>query len=152
MFRGIQEINVDSKGRIVIPMRFRSILLDIAKERLILTIDTEQRCLLMYPLPTWEEIEKKIAELPSFHPATRRIQRLLIGHATEAELDKNGRILLSSLLREYAGIKNCVVLVGQGRKFEIWDGENWRTNRDRWLVTESAEENGMPDELSSISL
>ena len=106
----------------------------------------------MYPLPTWEEIEKKIAELPSFHPATRRIQRLLIGHATEAELDKNGRILLSSLLREYAGIKNCVVLVGQGRKFEIWDGENWRTNRDRWLVTESTEENGVPDELGSISL
>jgi MraZ protein len=153
MFRGIQEINVDPKGRIAIPVRYRAVLLDQAKGQLVLTIDTEQRCLLMYPLPTWEKIEEKISELPSFHPVTRRIQRLLIGHATEVEFDKTGRILLPPLLREYAGVSNNVVLVGQGHKFEIWAGEQWRASRESWLVKESTEgEGGLPDELRSISL
>lgn len=152
MFRGIQEVNVDLKGRIAIPVRYRSVLLVEAKGQVVLTIDTEQRCLLMYPLPVWEEIEEKITQLPSFHPATRRIQRLLIGHATEIELDKHGRILLPALLREYADIKNTLVLVGQGHKFEIWDGDHWRSSRDGWLTTESTEEGGVPDELRSISL
>ena len=78
-----------------------------------MTIDTEERCLLLYPLKAWEEIESKLSQLPSFNPAARRIQRLLIGHATEAELDSHGRILLPTLLRDYAGLSKRAMLMGR---------------------------------------
>jgi MraZ protein len=152
MFRGINSINVDTKGRVAIPMRYRQRLIDDVQGQLILTIDTEQRCLLVYPLSTWEEIEQKISALPSFHPATRRIQRLLIGHATELALDSHGRILLPPLLRDYAGIEKQIVLVGQGNKFEIWNAELWQQRRDDWLNEELVKEGEIPEELKSISL
>jgi MraZ protein len=119
----------------------------------VLTIDTEERCLLLYPLLGWEEIERKLAGLPSFNPAARRIQRLLIGHATDIEMDGHGRILLPPLLREYAGLQKNAVLVGQGRKFELWDEAHWNESRGRWLEEESSfSESMLPDEVKSISL
>lgn len=153
MFRGINGVNIDAKGRIVMPTRYRERLQLDSKSSVVLTIDTEERCLLLYPLPEWVEIEKKLAALPSFNQAARRIQRLLIGHATDVEMDGQGRILLPPLLREYAGLKKKAVLVGQGKKFELWDEEHWDGSRDRWLDEESnSGEGGLPDEVKSISL
>jgi MraZ protein len=152
VFRGIQVINVDQKGRIAIPKRHRNQLVAEVQGQIILTIDTEQRCLLLYPFPIWEKIEQKVAALPSFQPTTRRIQRLLIGHATELNLDSHGRILIPPLLRDYAGIAKQIVLVGQGNKFELWDQESWQQQRDKWLNTEIATEGVIPDELKTISL
>src|SRR3990167_10980933 len=117
MFRGINAVAVDDKGRIAIPARYRDLISNEAGGVLVVTIDTEERCLLLYPYPQWEQIEQKLEDLPSFHPATRRIQRLLIGHATEVEVDRSGRILIPTLLREYAGLGQTVMLVGQGKKF-----------------------------------
>jgi MraZ protein len=94
----------------------------------------------------------KLAALPSFNPAARRIQRLLIGHATEAELDSHGRILLAPLLREYAGLNKRIMLVGQGKKFEIWDEEHWQQRRGQWLEEESSTDSSLPDEVKSLSL
>lgn len=153
MFRGINGINIDAKGRIVMPTRYRERLQLDSKSAVVLTIDTEERCLLLYPLPEWEEIEKKLAALPSFNAAARRIQRLLIGHATDVEMDSHGRILLPPLLREYAGLKKKAVLVGQGKKFELWDEAHWDDSRQNWLEEESnADETTLPDEVKSISL
>lgn len=152
MFRGINGINIDAKGRIGMPTRYRERLQLDSLSKVILTIDTEELCLLLYPLPEWEEIEKKLASLPSFNPAARRIQRLLIGHATEIEMDGQGRILLPPLLREYAGLTKKVVLVGQGKKFELWDETHWDKCRRRWLQEESDPANSLPDEVKSISL
>jgi MraZ protein len=152
VFRGINSINMDGKWRIAIPMRYRQCLLDDTEGRLILTIDTEQRCLLVYPLPTWEQIEQEITKLPSFHPATRRIQRLLMGHATELTMDTHGRILLPQLLREYADLDKKVILLGQGNKFEIWSDEHWQQSREKWLSHELIKENELPEELKAISL
>lgn len=119
----------------------------------VLTIDTEERCLLLYPLPEWEAIEQILANLPSFNPAARRIQRLLIGHATDVEMDGQGRILLPPLLRDYAGLTKKAVMVGQGKKFEIWDEVHWDRSRQRWLEEEShALESDLPEEVKSISL
>src|SRR5579863_5520761 len=118
MFRGVNAINLDAKGRIVMPTRYRERLQQEAQGCVVLTIDTEEKCLLLYPLTAWEDIENKLASLPSFNQAARRIQRLLIGHATETELDSNGRILLPPLLREYADLTKTAMLVGQGKKFE----------------------------------
>lgn len=153
MFRGINGVNIDTKGRFVMPTRYRDRLQLDSKSAVVLTIDTEEQCLLVYPLPEWEEIEKKLAGLPSFNPAARRIQRLLIGHATDVEMDGQGRILLPPLLREYAGLNKKAVLVGQGKKFELWDEEHWEESRGSWLQEESnASESALPDELKSIAL
>jgi len=152
VFRGVSSIHLDDKGRMAIPTRYRYRLQTDAKSQLILTIDTEERCLLLYPLPEWEVIEKKIEALPSFNRAARRIQRLLLGHATEVELDSHGRILLSNPLREYANLQKNIVLVGQGKKFEIWDEICWGETRSDW-IKEGLEGTGpLPPELEALSL
>ncbi len=150
MFRGVSGVNIDSKGRMVVPVRYRDAL-QKNHPSVVLTIDTEEKCLLLYPMATWEEIEKKLAELPAFNPGVRRIQRLLVGHATETEIDSHGRILLPPLLREYAGIERHVTLVGQGKKFELWDEAHWQARRQLWLAEESVTAT-LPEEVTKLSL
>lgn len=151
MFRGIHAINLDDKGRMAVPSRFRAQLEVIGDVRLVVTIDTESPCLLLYPFEEWESIERKLQALPSFNQVTRRIQRLLIGHATELELDSHGRILLPPLLREHAKLGKRIALLGQGRKFELWDEQVWQTHREQWL-SENLISDGLPAELEAISL
>lgn len=151
MFRGISAINIDPKGRMAMPSRHRERLSVDKVSQLVVTIDTDATCLLLYPLPEWEAIERKIEALPSFNKITRRIQRLLIGHATEVELDSNGRILLPPLLREYAKLEKHVMLVGQGKKFEVWDEKEWQVGRAGWLA-EATSEDALPDELQNLAL
>lgn len=152
MFRGLAAVNIDDKGRITVPTQYRKFIGEESNNQLILTIDTEDKCLLLYPIGHWKVIEQKLEQLPSFHPATRRIQRLLIGHANELELDRHGRILIPPLLREYAGIDKTVMLVGQGKKFELWSESQWQVNRDSWLSVDMSENSDVPPELLSISL
>jgi MraZ protein len=134
------------------PTRYRESLREDSRGSVVLTIDTEEKCLLLYPLAAWEEIESKLAALPSFNPAARRIQRLLIGHATETELDTHGRILLPPLLREFAELNKRAMLVGQGKKFELWDEQLWQERRAEWLDEESQSEADLPEEVKSLSL
>lgn len=150
MFRGVSPINMDAKGRFAIPIRYRDRLAEHCDGHIVVTIDTNERCLLIYPLPQWEDIQRKIEALPSFNPASRRVQRLLIGHATDIQVDGNGRILLPIMLREYARLEKKVVMVGQGGKLELWSESCWLERRDCWLEDQSASE--MPDQLSSLSL
>jgi MraZ protein len=149
-FRGVSNLSLDAKGRIVLPARYRDRLLEICQSQLIITIDTDQPCLLIYPLSEWEQIEEKIEALPSFNPTTRRIQRLLIGHATEVEVDTNGRMLLSNPLREYAKLGKKVVLIGQGKKFELWDELLWAERMQSWLGDSGSDE--MPTALAELTL
>lgn len=151
MFRGSNEINMDAKGRMAIPARYRDPLLDQCAGQLVATIDIQDRCLLIYPLPEWEKIEATIASLPTFNDNTRRLQRLLIGHARELELDSNGRVLLPPELRSYAQVDKKVMLVGQGRRFELWSQENWESKREAWLE-EGLKDLAIPEEMQSLSL
>lgn len=148
MFRGLTAVNIDDKGRIAIPKRHRELLSERATEQLVITIDTEAPCLLLYPLIIWQEIETKLAKLPSLHPATKRIQRLLIGHATDLTLDSQGRILVPPLLREYARLDKAILLVGQGNKLELWAQTLWQESRQDWLT---APEGELPPELQSLA-
>ena len=143
-------MSLDAKGRIVLPARYRERLAEICNSQLIVTIDTDQPCLLIYPLNEWELIEEKIEALPSFNPTTRRIQRLLIGHATDVEVDGNGRTLLSTPLREYAQLGRKVVLIGQGKKFELWDEALWAQRMEEWLGDKVDAE--MPQALAELTL
>lgn len=152
MFRGINAITIDEKGRLALPTRYRDHLYTSADNQVVVTIDTEEKCLLLYPFPEWEEIEAKIEALPSFNPAARRVQRLLIGHAAEILIDNSGRILLPQLLRDYAGLEKNVMLVGQGKKFEIWSAAYWDERRENWLANHDSGKDGLPIELQSLSL
>jgi len=149
-FRGVSNLNLDAKGRIVLPARYRERLVEFCQSQLIVTIDTDQPCLLIYPLPEWELIEEKIEALPSFNATTRRIQRLLIGHATEVEVDANGRMLLSNPLRDFARLGKKVVLIGQGKKFELWDESLWNERMESWL--EDAGNEALPAALEELTL
>ncbi|MDA0789279.1 MAG: division/cell wall cluster transcriptional repressor MraZ [Proteobacteria bacterium] len=150
MFRGVNNINLDSKGRLAIPTRYREQILAHCGGDLVVTIDTDEKCLLIYPQPEWNDIQRKVEALPSFNVAARRVQRLLIGYATDIQIDSSGRILLTTPLREYAGLEKSCVLLGQGSKLELWDEERWQSRRDDWLSDPSALE--IPDELRSLSL
>jgi MraZ protein len=152
MFRGLNLINVDLKGRFAMPGRYREILQELCEGKLIATIDTEQKCLLIYPEPAWLEIEKKLALLPSFDLQARRIQRLLIGHATEMGWDSAGRLLLPPPLREYADLQKEIALVGQGNKFEVWNEAHWKTARDTWLQEPLAKDDSLSTALRDLSL
>ena len=152
MFRGIHMINIDAKGRCAIPTCYRENLSEHAERQLVVTIDTESPCLLLYPLPEWEVIERKLEALPSFNAQARRIQRLLIGHAQEVELDSSGRILLPPPLREFASLDKKVALVGQGKKFEIWSETCWYESRREWLENQPLSESILPDDVKTLSL
>ena len=151
MFRGINALQIDGKGRMSIPMRYRDALGSDGAE-LVITIDPEEQCLLLYKRSQWQLIEDNLQRLPSFNAAARRIQRLLIGHATDVELDLQGRVLLPTLLRDHARLDKSVVMIGQGNKFEIWDDLMWQTKRTQWLAEESSHVDGLPDEMKTFSL
>ncbi len=152
MFRGINAINIDGKGRLAVPTRYRDALSAQEGAPLVVTIDPKETCLLLYPAAAWQVIEDNLQRLPSFNEAARRIQRLLIGHATDVELDGSGRLLLPPLLRDYAKLDKRVVMIGQGNKFEVWDETLWQSKRDQWLADEATGAAGLPDEMKTFSL
>ncbi len=138
MLRGLSALSVDSKGRIAIPARHRDKLKEMSSARLVVTVDAE-RCLLIYPLNEWHEVEKRLVALPSTDRRARGLKRLLLGYAEECEMDGQGRILLSAPLRGFAELDKRVVLVGQGNKFELWDELRWQSLQEE-LVALGAEQ------------
>ena len=151
MFRGVSHISMDAKGRLALPAKHRERLLAECGGQLVATIDTQSPCLLIYPLPTWETLEQEIQDLPAMKPAVRRFQRLLIGYASDLEFDASGRVVLPQSLREYASLEKKLVLVGQGKKMELWDEAAWCAERDK-LQEESMEGDAVPEELMTLSL
>ena len=149
VFRGATKVTLDAKGRLAIPTRHRERIAARCDGQMVVTVDKDY-CLLIYPNPDWEEIERKLIRLPSLNKKARRLQRLMVGHATEVDLDGHGRILLSRELREFAGLGRQAILIGQGNKFELWDEETWNQKRDEWLGDE--DETDLPAELESLSL
>ncbi|MFM8445453.1 MAG: division/cell wall cluster transcriptional repressor MraZ [Methylococcus sp.] len=150
MFRGVSEINLDDKGRLAIPTKYRAELADCCESQVVVTVGLD-RCLLLYPLPEFEEIERKLVKLPSLNSQAKRLQRLLLGHATECELDGQGRFLIPEPLRRFAALQKRVAMVGQGNKFEIWDEEAWSQARELWIEVERNNTEGLSPELESLS-
>jgi MraZ protein len=148
MFRGVTLLSLDAKGRLAIRARHRDALAAVSAGRLILTADPS-RCLLLYPFAAWQPIEARLLKLSSFDPRTRSVQRLLVGHADEVELDTAGRILVPLALRRYAGLERQVMLVGQGHKFEVWDEAQWSAQTAQAIAFPA---DALPPELDGVSL
>ncbi len=125
MFRGDTPLNLDAKGRLAIPSRYRERLMDVCGGSLVTTISLTHRCLTVYPFPEWKRIEDDIQKLPTFDKNAQAIRHLLIGRASETDMDGHGRILVSPSLREWAGLDKRVRMVGQVQKFELWDQDAW---------------------------
>ena len=150
MFRGANKLTLDVKCRLAMPTRYRERLQERCGGKLVVTVDKDQ-CLLIYPFPDWEDIERKLMKLPTLNPQARRLQRLMVGHATELDLDGNGRILLPPSLREYGLLTRDVMLIGQGLRFELWDETRWNERRDEWLASADTATD-LPAELETLSL
>jgi len=148
VFRGATKVTLDAKGRMAIPTRYRDRLATRCDGDIVITVDRD-RCLLIYPLPEWEELERKLIRLPSLHKVARRIVRIMVGYATEVEMDGSGRILISRELRDFAGLDKQAILIGQGNKFELWDEDTWIEKRDAWLAEE--DDGDLPPDLQTIS-
>jgi len=152
VFRGVTEISLDAKGRIAMPTRYRERLLERCGGHLVITIDIAEKCLAIYPLPEWEDIQQKLDALSSFNPKTAMVKRLLMGNATDVEMDGNGRLLIPTKLRKHANLSKKVVLTGQGKKFELWDEETWDIRSEAWQAEAALDEGELPDDLESLSL
>ncbi len=152
MFRGVTELSLDTKGRMAMPTRYRERLLDRCAGHLVITIDIAEKCLAIYPLPEWEVIQQKLDALSSFNPRSAMVKRLLMGNATDVEMDGNGRILIPTKLRKYASLDKKVVMTGQGKKFELWDEETWDSRSEAWQAEAALDAGELPAELESLSL
>ena len=146
MFRGRYNHQIDSKCRLSIPSRFRETLAAAYDERLIIT--NFDQCLWAYPAPEWQELEHKVGALPQFTDEIKAFQRVFISAASECPIDKQGRILIPTTLREYAAIDRDVVIVGMTKRFEIWSRERWE------VVFSSAQQRleGLGEKLADLGL
>ena len=128
MLVGSYNHKLDSKGRMVLPARFRGEL----GSSVVATIGID-KCVAIYPISRWEELILKLKDLSSFKKNARDFRRVLLSMATEQEIDASGRILLPSLLREYAGTEQDITLIGAEDHMEIWDTKKWEEHRQEVL-------------------
>lgn len=126
MLRGFTELSLDTKGRLAIPSRYREHLVKDFGGQLIVT--SYRAILFLYPLPKWEEVERKLVNLPNLDESVNDFIELLTTYATECVLDNQGRILIPQILREKANLEKQVVLIGRLNKFEIWDDQTWKSH------------------------
>ena len=120
MFLGRFAHNLDSKGRLAVPARFRASL----EEGLVLTRGLD-RCVAAYPMTAWEELAGKVSALPMTDPNARQFRRMVFAEAANLDLDGQGRIVVPPELREYAGIDREAVVIGVHSSFEIWSPSAW---------------------------
>ena len=148
MFRGATSLSLDAKSRVAVPTKHREALQLECAGNLVLTAHPH-RCLLLYPQPAWEPIQSKLMALSSFDKQSSALQRLLVGFAEDVTLDGSGRLLVSSALRDFAGLSKEVMLVGQGSHFELWSMEAWRVQLEQVMQGDGF---AMPAELEGFSL
>ena len=141
MFMGEYNHSIDTKGRLIIPSRFREELGD----EFVVTKGLDG-CLFVFPDHEWRAFEEKLRTLPLTNKSARQFARFFVAGATPCELDKQGRILLPQTLREFAGLEKDVVLTGNLNRIEIWSKEKWSENcnyDDMDSIAESMQEMGI---------
>ncbi len=141
---------LDDKSRLSIPARYRDEIMAACEGNLIVTVDRD-KCLLIYPFPEWQRIEERLMSRPNMEPSVRKLQRLMVGYATECELSAQSRILIPEPLRVFAELDRRVVLVGQGKRFELWNEQRWSVQCDEYL-REAANDEVMSEAIASLSI
>ena len=143
MFIGEYKHNIDEKGRLAIPVKFRS---DLAKGAVVTRgLDTS---LFLFPMEEWDKLAQKLANLPLGQSNSRAIARLMLAGAMDVEMDKQGRVVIPEYLRKYAGMKKQIVLAGLYNRLEIWEQSKWEeyktaTEKDAEHIAETLGELGI---------
>jgi MraZ protein len=144
VFFGATSINLDAKGRLAIPMRYRDSIREQCGNRLVLTYSAfDSGALWLYPEQEWQRVRDDVTGLSTFNPSHRSLQRRLVGSASAIEPDSSSRIQLPQTLRQVAGLEKKVVLLGMGSRFEIWDEiilNQKREEEERSLIKAASEE------------
>lgn len=135
MFMGEYNHTVDTKGRLIIPSKFRE---DLGEE-FVITKGLDG-CLFVFPNNEWQAFEEKLKALPLTNKSARQFSRFFVAGATPCELDKQGRILLPGTLREFAGLEKDVVLAGMLNRIEIWSKSKWSENNSYEDMDDIAEQ------------
>ena len=148
MFRGSSLHNLDPKGRLIIPARFRDVLKQSSVEGLV--VSKMDGALFCYTFEEWHKIEERILNLAEKSENMRRFRRVFVGGAFECLLDKQGRILIPPSLRQYSGLNKEVVLVGVLDHFEIWASDSWHQEDDKFQNDLKNED--MRNEVAAIGL
>lgn len=143
MFRGQSQHSVDEKGRVHVPSRFRAQLMDVSGDGVarpvLVTPAPKDRCLHIFPLSTFEQLEQELAKFPSFEPTVVNFRRRYISAACECEIDKAGRLLIPAPLRQKAGLDKDVLWAGMGKHVELWAQGEW----ERALELDSEQEEAL---------
>ncbi len=126
MFIGQFEYNLDDKGRVAVPPKFREKLAGKKKEATLVVARDLDHCLSVYPEDAWLKVAEKIQSLPRVEEDVQRFVRFFFATAEECPIDRQGRILLSSDLRRHANLDREIIFLGHFHKFEIWNRESWR--------------------------
>jgi len=144
VFFGETAINLDSKGRLALPMRYRELVRNLSDGRMVLTYSAfDSGALYLYPEKEWERVRDEVTGLSTFNPGHRSLQRKLVGSASAVEPDGNGRIQIPQTLRQVAGLEKRVALLGMGNRFEIWNEDvlnQKRAEEERSLDEAASEE------------
>ncbi len=149
MLQGANELNLDAKGRLAIPSRYREGLREHSGGRLVVTVAGDQEnCLWMYPADEWLPVARRVLGLPSLQREHRWHKRCFVGQAEEVEMDRNGRVLLPATLRKFAAITKQLYLLGQGNKFEIWQQTRWNAESAQWQQEAQGAQGGQGAALS----
>jgi MraZ protein len=150
VFFGETAINLDSKGRMAMPVRYRELIQELSGGRMVLTYSAfDSGALYLYPEQEWERVRDEVTGLSTFNPGHRSLQRKLVGSASAVEPDGNGRIQIPQTLRQVAGLEKRVALLGMGNRFEIWDEDV--LNRKRAEEERSLDE-GASEEMARLVL
>jgi len=160
-FLGTNNLNLDGKHRMSMPARYRERIKDVCGGNMVVSPAAPlivpgqnplpEQCLWLYTANEWEAVMQQVMALPSTNPVGRMMQRQFLGNAEEINLDAGGRLLLPSRLREYAGIEKNIVLIGQGKKFEIWD-EQLRNEQAGWDIGAAGSTEQVVAQLNELSL
>lgn len=141
MFKGEYNHTIDVKGRLIIPSKFRELLGD----EFVVTKGLDG-CLFVYNNEEWVAFEEKLRSLPLTNKDARQFVRFFLAGAADVEVDKQGRILLPSVLREFAKLSKDIVLIGAGSRIEVWSKETWSDNasgEDMEMIAEHMEALGL---------
>ncbi len=146
MFNGRNTLNLDAKGRLTVPTRYRESLSDSCGGRVVITQHPYDGCLVMYPSPAWNDIARQVAAQSDASPQVRKLKRRFLGQAVEMDMDGNGRLLLPPELRAVVGLEKRAMLVGLMHRFEIWAEETWIE-----LEQQELDQDAMPESVQALS-
>lgn len=151
MFLGDSSLNLDAKGRLAIPAKYRGALADCCASRVVVTASPWDECLWLYPRNTWDDLARSVARLPDFSETNRNVKRMVLGLAADLDMDGQGRVLLPQSLRRHASMDKAVMLIGQYNKCEIWSAERWTEKNEKMRAAANRPDSELSEELRNLS-